>query len=163
MIEESATVISAGDGYAIVETQRQAACGACADASGCSTSVLSGLFKRSHTRFKVSNPIHAKAGEQVVIGLRENTFLKVSFLAYLLPLVCMILMAIPMQAVATLFDWRLGELPQVLGGLLGLIGGFFLLRLLAGQKQDQPGYQAVILRLAGTVRVDLPAADRSFS
>lgn len=160
MIEESATVISADDGYAIVETQQRPACGACATASGCSTAILSGLFKRSHTRLRVSNPIHAKPGEQVVIGLLETTFLKISFLAYLLPLLCMILLAILMQAVATYFNWQLGELPQVLGGLLGLISGFFLLGLLAGQKQDEPGYQAVILRLA---RVDLPAANRSFS
>jgi sigma-E factor negative regulatory protein RseC len=163
MIEESATVISIDDGYATVETQQQPACGACAAASGCSTSVLSGLFKRSHTRLRVSNPIHAKPGEQVIIGLPENTFLKVSFLAYLLPLACMILIAILMQAVATHINWQFGELPQVLGGLLGLISGFFLLRLLTGQKQNEPGYQAVILRLAGTARVDLPAANRSFS
>jgi sigma-E factor negative regulatory protein RseC len=163
MIEESATIISVDDGYAIVETQLRPACGACASANSCSTSVLSGLFKRNNNRLRVSNPIHASPGEQVIIGLQEKTFLKVSFLAYLLPLVCMILVAILMQLVATNFNWQIGELPQVLGGLLGLISGLFLLRLFAGQKQDEPGYQAVILRLAGTTRVDLPAANRSFS
>lgn len=163
MIEEPATVISSDDGYAIVDTRERPACGACANAGGCSTSVLSGLFKRRHNRLRVSNPIHAKPGEQVVIGLREDTFLKVSFLAYLLPLLSMILTAILMQAVATYFNWQLGELPQVLGGLLGLISGFFLLRIFAGKTQNEPGYQAVILRLADTARVDLPVAKRSFS
>jgi sigma-E factor negative regulatory protein RseC len=156
MIEEPAIVISADDKYAIVETQQRPACGACTHTRDCSTSLLSALFKRSYNRLRVSNPIHAKAGEQVVIGLEENALLKVSFLAYLLPLICMILMAILLQAVTTYFKWRIGELPQVLGGLLGLIGGFYLLRLLAGQKQDEPGYQAVILRLADTARVEFP-------
>jgi sigma-E factor negative regulatory protein RseC len=91
-----------------------------------------------------------------VIGLEENALLKVSFLAYLLPLICMILVAILLQAVTTYFNWQIGELPQVLGGLLGLIGGFYLLRLLAEQKQDEPGYQTVILRLADTARVEFP-------
>ncbi|PUB84978.1 MAG: hypothetical protein DBP01_14640, partial [gamma proteobacterium symbiont of Ctena orbiculata] len=111
-------------------------------------------FKRRHNRLRVFNPIHARPGQRVIIGLQENALLKVSFLAYLLPLVCMILMAILMQAAATLFIWQIGELPQVVGGLLGLIGGFILLRQLAGQKQNEPGYQAVILRLAGTVNVE---------
>ncbi|MGD8914229.1 MAG: SoxR reducing system RseC family protein [Candidatus Thiodiazotropha sp.] len=156
MIEEPAIVISTDDRYAIVETQQRPACGTCTSAGNCSTSVLSALFKRRHNRLRVSNPIHAKAGEQVVIGLEENALLKVSFLAYLLPLICMILVAILLQAVTTYFNWQIGELPQVLGGLLGLIGGFYLLRLLAEQKQDEPGYQTVILRLADTARVEFP-------
>ncbi|MES9975722.1 MAG: SoxR reducing system RseC family protein, partial [Candidatus Thiodiazotropha sp.] len=116
MIEEPATVISIDDEHAVVETEQRPACGACANAGGCSTSVLSGLFKRRHNRLRVFNPIHARPGQRVIIGLQENALLKVSFLAYLLPLVCMILMAILMQAAATLFIWQIGELPQVVGG-----------------------------------------------
>ncbi|MES9993939.1 MAG: SoxR reducing system RseC family protein [Candidatus Thiodiazotropha sp.] len=148
MIEEPATVVSVDDGYALVETQQSPACGACSSAGSCSTSVVSGLFKRRHTRLKVSNPIAAKPGERVIIGLAEGALLKISFLAYLLPLLCMILMALLMQALVTRFLWQLGELPQVAGGLFGLIAGFYLLRKLAGQRRDKPGYQAVILRLA---------------
>ncbi|MES9968848.1 MAG: SoxR reducing system RseC family protein [Candidatus Thiodiazotropha sp.] len=154
MIEEPATVISVDDGYAVVETQQRAACGTCDSAGSCSTTVLSGLFKRRHNRLRVSNPIHAKPGERVIVGVQENAFLKISFLAYLLPLLCMIVMAILMQAAATRFTPVIGELPQVVGGLLGLISGFFLLRLFTGQKQDQPGYQAVILRSADTASVN---------
>jgi sigma-E factor negative regulatory protein RseC len=154
MIEALATIISLDDGYAVVETQQQPACGPCASADSCSTSLLSGLFKRRYNRLTVSNPILAKPGEKVIIGLQENTLLKVSFLAYLLPLVCMILIAMLIQAVITQYGWVVGELPQVLGGLFGLIAGLFLLKLLAGQKQDEPGYQAVILRLADTARVE---------
>jgi sigma-E factor negative regulatory protein RseC len=154
MIEEPATVITAKDGYALVETRQRPTCGACSSAGSCGTSVLSGLFKRRHNRLKVTNPIHAKPGEQVIIGVPENALLKISFMAYLVPLMCMILVALLMQAVATHFSWHAGELPQVAGGLLGLIGGFFLLKRLAWQSRDKPGYQAVILRLAGTATVN---------
>jgi sigma-E factor negative regulatory protein RseC len=154
MIEESATVVSTEDRYAIVETWQRPGCGACSSAGSCSTSVLSGLFKRRHNRLEVSNPIHAKPGEQVIIGLQENALLKISLMAYLLPLVCMILLALLMQGLATHFTWHAGELPQVVGGLLGLIGGFFLLKRLAWRRRDKPGYQAVILRLSGTATVN---------
>lgn len=154
MIEEPATVISAEDGYALVETHQRPACGACASAGSCSTSILSGLFKRRHNRLKVSNPIHAKPGEQVIIGLREEALLKISFMAYLFPLMCMILMAVLMQGLAAYFAWHAGELPQVTGGLLGLIGGFLLLKRLAGQGRERAGYKPVILRSAGTATVN---------
>ncbi|MCU7871567.1 MAG: SoxR reducing system RseC family protein [Candidatus Thiodiazotropha sp. (ex Lucinoma borealis)] len=148
MIEEPATVISLENDFAIVETQQRAACGSCSSVNSCSTTVLSGLFKRRHNRLKVANPIQARPGEQVIIGLQEQALLKVSFIAYLLPLVCMILVAILVQSLATQFAWQGGELPQVIGGLLGLISGFLLLKRLAEQRRDKPGYQPVILRQA---------------
>ncbi|MBT2970681.1 MAG: hypothetical protein B6D72_10080 [gamma proteobacterium symbiont of Ctena orbiculata] len=154
MIEEPATVISVDDGYAFVETRQSPACGACSSAGSCTTSVLSGLFKRRHTRLRVSNPIDAKAGEHVIIGLAEGALLKVSFMAYLLPLLSMILLALLMQVLASHFAWQAGELPQVAGGLLGLMAGFLLLRHIAGQQRDKPDYQAVILRLANTNTVE---------
>lgn len=153
MIEEPATVILVNDGYALVETRQRPACGACASSGNCSTSVLSGLFKRRYNRLRVSNPIDARPGDRVIIGLQENTLLKVSFLAYLLPLACMILMAILMQALARQFVWQVGELPQVLGGLFGLIAGFLLLKRYAGQERNESDYQAVILRPASTTPV----------
>jgi positive regulator of sigma E activity len=65
----------------------------------------------------------------------------------------MILMAILAQYLSDYFEWTLGELPQVIGGLLGLIGGFYLLRGLAQTKRHDSGYQATILRHANRVSV----------
>jgi positive regulator of sigma E activity len=65
----------------------------------------------------------------------------------------MILAAIAAQYLIGLFSTYTGELPQVIGGLLGLIGGFFLLRLLAFKNRHDPGYQAVMLRHADRISV----------
>jgi sigma-E factor negative regulatory protein RseC len=154
MIEESATVIFVDDGYAVVETRQRPACGSCASSGSCGTSLLSALFKRRYNRLRVSNPIGARPGDLVIIGMQENILLRVSFVAYLLPLACMMMMAMAMQAAATQFTWQLGELPQVLGGLLGLIAGFFLLKRPIGLKRNESDYQAVILRLANTTQVE---------
>jgi sigma-E factor negative regulatory protein RseC len=148
MIEETATVVEVKEDYAIVETGQQAACGSCHSAGSCSTSVLSGLFKPKHNQLMVFNPIQAKPGEEVVIGLRETALLKVSFVAYLLPLLCMMFSAIAIQQLAVHFDILGGELPTILGGLLGLLAGLILFKRITARKRSDPTYQAVILRQA---------------
>ncbi|MEJ2622242.1 MAG: SoxR reducing system RseC family protein [Candidatus Thiodiazotropha sp.] len=153
MIEETATVVRIDDGYAFVETQKRAACGSCQSQGSCSTTVLSGLFKRRYSHLKVLNTVSAKPGEQVVIGLHEQALIKLSMLAYLLPLFSMIVLAIVAQYLIDSLTAYRGELPQVIGGLLGLIGGFFLLRLLATKNRHDPAYQAVMLRHADRVSV----------
>jgi positive regulator of sigma E activity len=86
--------------------------------------------------------------------MHESALLRVSFVAYLLPLAGMMMMAMAGQAMANQFAWQLGELPQVLGGLLGLIAGFFLLKRHTGLKRNKSDYQAVILRTANTTHVE---------
>ncbi len=153
MIEESATVVQVNDGYTIVTTRQRAACGSCQSAGSCSTTVLSGLFKRRQNQLRVLNPIAAKPGEQVIIGLQEQALLKVSFSAYLLPLACMLLSAIAMQRMSDRFMLPLGELPSIVGGLLGLIIGLFLFKRLSVRRSSDSNYQAVILRQAMTQQI----------
>jgi sigma-E factor negative regulatory protein RseC len=146
MIEENATVLLVESGYAIVETQRKAACGSCSSADSCSTTVLSGLFKRRHNQLKVLNPIDAQPGQQVVIGLQEQALLKVSFLAYLLPLVGLFFSAMLAQHLSRDVVTTLGELPGILGGLLGFVAGLILFRRISHSRSSNPNFQAVILR-----------------
>ncbi|MES9862984.1 MAG: SoxR reducing system RseC family protein [Candidatus Thiodiazotropha sp. LLP2] len=153
MIEETAKVTRVDGEFAFVETEQRASCGSCQSQGSCSTTVLAGLFKRRYNQLKVRNTVFAKPGEEVVIGLQEDAFLKISLLAYIFPLIAMMLVAILAQLFADYFELTSGELPQVVGGLLGLIGGFFILRGLAQKKRHDPGYQAVILRHADKVPV----------
>ena len=146
MIEESARVISSDNGFAIVETQTRAACGSCSAEQGCSTSVVAGLFKRRENRLRVFNPIHAEPGQQVVIGLQEQSLIKVSLAAYLLPLLCLILFSLAAQQAAYYWQWADQELSSILGGLFGLTVGLGLLKRFTRRRQDDPAYQPVILR-----------------
>jgi sigma-E factor negative regulatory protein RseC len=154
MIEENATVVRVEEeGYAIVETPQRAACGSCQSAGSCSTSVLSGLFKRRPNQLKVLNPIAAQPGEQVIIGLQEAALLKTSVSAYLLPLVCMMSAAVVAHQLTRDFNAVLGELPTIGGGLLGLIIGLYLFKTQSFYRSSDPNYQAVILRQAMTQKV----------
>jgi positive regulator of sigma E activity len=67
----------------------------------------------------------------------------------------MMLAAVMMEVLASQLAWRVGELPQVTGGLSGLIAGFILLRRYTGQKQDISNYQATILRQVSAVKIAL--------
>jgi sigma-E factor negative regulatory protein RseC len=146
MIEESALVVDCEQDFAIVETQVKAACGSCNSASGCSTSVLSGLFKRRHNRLRVRNSIRAVPGQRVVIGLQERALVSASLMAYLMPLLFLILGAIAAQQAALHWSWSATELWSIAGGLLGLIIGLALLRRFSLRSRRDPNYQAVILR-----------------
>ncbi|MEN8177811.1 MAG: SoxR reducing system RseC family protein [Pseudomonadota bacterium] len=161
MIEESARVIASEDGFALVETQTRAACGSCGSAGSCGASVLSGLFKRRHNHLKVLNPIHATPGQQVVIGLQERALVTASLTTYLLPLVCLIVLAIAAQQAALYWRWPDTELSSIAGGLLGLIIGLGLLKRFSQRRQHDPSFQAVILRqeISQPVQIGYPSAE----
>jgi len=148
MLEESARVIACEAGFAIVETQVQAACSGCQAQAGCTTSALAGLFKRRHNRLKVLNPIQAAPGQGVIIGLPEQSLVSISLVAYLLPLWSMLLGAIGLQEAGAYWLWRGGELASIIGGLSGLAIGLLLLRRFSCRHAYDPSYQAVILRRA---------------
>jgi sigma-E factor negative regulatory protein RseC len=152
MIEESATVIACEAGFAIVETQVQAACGGCQARSGCNTSILAGLFKRRQNRLKVLNPIQAKPGQQVIIGLPEQSLVSISLVTYLLPLLSMLAGAIGLQEASAHWQWRGGELASIIGGLTGLAIGLLLSRGYSNRHAYDPSYQAVILRQATAIQ-----------
>jgi sigma-E factor negative regulatory protein RseC len=146
VIEESATVVGLEADFALVETQAKAACGSCESQSSCGTSVLSGLFKRRHNLLRVRNSLQLKPGDRVVIGMREGALVNVSFVAYLLPLVCLILAAIAGREAGRFWGWPGGELISVAGGLFGLIAGLLLLKKFSLRKQYDPDYEVVMLR-----------------
>lgn len=155
MIEESATVVGVDNAYAYVETERRAACGGCQSKTSCSTTVLTGLFKRQHNRIRVLNPIQARPGEQVIIGMPESAFLKASAAAYLLPLLCMLGLAMVGQLLARRFMLPGGELLSIAGGLLGFVTGLFLFKRQAERQSKDPSCQATILRQANSRPVSI--------
>jgi len=155
MIEESATVVGVDEAYAYVETECRAACGSCQSKAGCGTSLLAGLFKRRRNRIRVLNPIQARTGEQVIIGLPETAFLKASAAAYLLPLLGMLGFAVVGQVMARRFMLPGGELLSIAGGLLGFVIGLFLFKRQVQRQSEDPACQATILRQANSRPVSI--------
>lgn len=144
MIEETAHVVEAQGEYAWVETQRRSSCGSCS-AKGCGTGALAKILGGRSQRMKVRNPVHAKPGDDVVLGIRERDLLKGSLAVYVVPLLTMFGGALLGEILAPQWGSE-AETLSVFFGLLGLGGGFLWLyrynRALSREGQLMP----VILR-----------------
>jgi sigma-E factor negative regulatory protein RseC len=134
MIEQTARVVSTQHGHAWVLPLNSTSCNTCSSKSSlaCSASALSFLIssKAKSEPIYVQNPLHAKPGEAVVIGTQGNTLVVYSLLAYLLPLVSMLVFAILGGQVFQVLALP-HEVGASLAGVAGLISGFKLANWLA--------------------------------
>ena len=146
MIEETAHVVETQGEYAWVETERRSSCGSCS-AKGCGTGALSKILGRRSQRLKVLNPIDAKAGDTVVLGIHEQALLKGSLAVYIVPLLAMLGGALLGEGLAP--QWGSdSEAMSLLFGLFGLAAGFFWLHRYNRRLSRDERFMAVILRAA---------------
>ncbi|QFY90489.1 SoxR reducing system RseC family protein [Magnetovirga frankeli] len=117
MIETQARVVAVQGGRTWVQAARRSSCGQCSAAGSCGGSLFAQLFGNRPVRVEVDNPLQAQPGQGVVVGVPERLMLSGSLHLYLLPLLGLILGALLGQG---LFSGQAGELPAILGALLGL-------------------------------------------
>ncbi len=146
MIKENALIVETENEFAWVETQRQSTCGSCSVNKGCGTAVLQKVLGQKRTRLKVLNPRQYEAGDEVVLGLRENALLKGSFLMYGLPLVFMFGFAMLGYMIFFLYGWPYGEPAKIGFSLSGLAIGFLVIARMNRAIGRDADYQAVILQ-----------------
>ncbi len=150
MIEERGQVVALEGEYAWIEVLQSSSCGQCSAKKGCGTAALSGIFNRGAVRIRVLNKIHSRAGEQVVVGVQENTLLRGAFAAYFVPILSMLMAGGLVQ-----WLWQpVSELTEISAGLIGLATGLLWLRRFSRQIASDVRYQPVILR-----RVAFPVFD----
>lgn len=146
MLESTAIVVRVAPGEALVETQAPGSCGgANCGTQGCGAAVLVRMFSQRPRAFAAANPIDARVGERVVVGLAEETFLRSSMLAYLAPLAAVLFGAVLGQLVTppgASVDLYAGG-----GALLGLVAGFAAMRY-GSRYLSRDSARAVILRRA---------------
>jgi sigma-E factor negative regulatory protein RseC len=121
MIEQTAVVVSVQGDLAEVEGERQGACGGCAVDGACATSVIASYFGHRRPVLQAGNPIGARPGDRVIIGLPEGALLTASLLAYLAPLLSMIGAAIAGAQIADFLAPSYVRGLSILAGLGGLI------------------------------------------
>jgi len=119
MIEEKAVVVSSNGQFAWVSPIASAKCSGCSSSSTCSTSFLSSMLERKAERtVRIDNLDNVSAGDHVIVGIHSVNLLFSSVLAYLLPILCLILFAL----IGKVF---FNEFASVLLGLSGLVFGLF--------------------------------------
>ena len=117
MIEEKAVVISSNAQYAWIAPIESSKCTGCTSASSCSTSFLSSILERKSQRtVRIDNLDNVSAGDNVIVGIHSVNLLWGSMLAYLLPVLCLIVFAL----IGQIF---FGEVASILLGLFGVLFG----------------------------------------
>ncbi len=128
MIEQSGRVLdvlpvaSSQQVRLCIEVARRSACGGCEQASGCGTAVLAGLFGERPLRLELVMPATSalpRPGDNIQLGIAPQVLLSAAGLAYLLPVILMLLGA-------GLGEQLAGEALSVLLAALGLGAGLVL-------------------------------------
>lgn len=152
MIEEQARVVAVEGDLAWVETQRRSACGACGARSGCGSGVLAKVLGRRMSMVAAINQAGAQPGDQVIVGIAEQSLLRGSLAVYTVPLLAMFGGALGGEVL--LPAW--GDMGAVVSGILGLGAGFLWLRRFAARIVRDPRYQPVVLRRLSAVTGRVP-------
>ena len=152
MIEESARVVAVEDGAVWVETIRQSSCASCSAQKGCGHSVLARV-SRQHTHIRALNNRHCEVGDAVIIGVPEDVVLTGSLIAYLMPLLMMVIASIGADALGA------GDGVTALCGLMGLAVGFGFVYLHFLRHRQDERYQPVVLRFEQEVPARICAAE----
>lgn len=144
MIEQVAHVHAIDQTTVWLDTIRLSTCNSCSMKSGCGQRLMNQATdcKRSRIELPIPQNMSLKVGDDVVLGIPQNAFIKASLLTFAMPLVTMLITALLAQW------WSLSEPVTVVFALIGLGLGLLLLRwysqteVVLNSKQWQP----VILR-----------------
>lgn len=131
MIEELATVTEIHQQGALVEViiKRQSSCASCAQKSSCGSALWQQLFPTASSRLTISNKLNAVKGEQVIIGIQEDQFLRGVFSLYGIPMIVLLLLG--------LFGYQLTVLFNMDGFIRDLITLAFIILGFWGLKRFQ--------------------------
>lgn len=144
MNETRAVVIKTENAVAYVEAQNKGGCSSCSTSGGCSTAMLGRIFSQKPRMFKALNPIEAKAGDEVVVGVEDGALLRGALSVYVLPLLLLLGGALLAALLAPSASARDGY--SVAGAALGLAASVIWLKVFSGRYGASRAFQPVILR-----------------
>ena len=139
MATEHGIILKTYGTKAIAKTERSETCAGCASRHSCDA-------KGDDMEVEVVNQIGAKEGDRVVIHLEARSFLKVTFMMYLFPILCLIGGALLGERIAA----AMGQDPTNLSVILCFT--CFLLSVVVikikGKKMgEQESYRPKIIRI----------------
>ena len=127
MLEEVGVVVRIEGELAIVKTKRSSMCDGCHSGGFCKT-----LGGGSDMEVAAKNEVGAKVGDEVKVTVASKTFLKASFLVYMVPVTALILGALLGTKVgSTLSPEANSDLFPVIFGLMLFLLSFVLMKLWA--------------------------------
>ncbi|PID41900.1 MAG: hypothetical protein CSB48_12835 [Proteobacteria bacterium] len=158
MLKESGKVIAVDGEYAWVRVTRRSACDGCQASATCGQKTLSAMLGSKAADVRLKAALDCAVGDEVVIGIPENSLVRLSVITYFMPLLFMILLACLGAFIASSFTLSadlvalveaetLKELISVLFGLGGLVAGFALVRKYSSTLEKEDSCQPKLLSL----------------
>lgn len=133
-LTESGRVIRQRGDQLWVQTLRQSACDQCRARATCGQPLLARLGAATGELLLTGVQDQLQPGETVVIRLQADTLVRASLLAYLTPLVTLLLAML-------LADWLWAdEIMAAVAALAGLLAGVLLVRQLSAYWASEPRY-----------------------
>lgn len=141
MIEEPGVVMSVDADTVWVATQRKTTCGSCTARATCGQGLLTVLSadKKPHL-IQVRSDLPVRKGDQVILGIAEETLVRSAFLVYMLPLFAMFAVALSTQALNISEPWI------IFSAVLGFLAGILWVRLYSERYIDAAAMQPVVLK-----------------
>lgn len=146
MIEEIAEIVRVERGYAYVRPLTSSGCKSCSSSSGCSSLSFFTPKQKKDPIVKVQNPVYARPGDQVIIGISSNALIGNSLLTYFLPVLTLLMCAVLGSELFAFLHLN-AEIGSIILGFMGLMGGFYVSRMVATQTQLSDSLDMIILRV----------------
>lgn len=141
MATEQGTVTRIGPGIAWVKTSRSGACETCASRGACHTAESG-----KEMEVEALNTIGARVNDRVVISFDSASLIKISFLLYVFPILCMIAGAVIGQRLAPRLGLD-GALASVVGGILFFALAFCLIKSQEKRLAGKQDYRPKVVRI----------------
>lgn len=141
MIEEQGTVLSIDDGIAEVETIRTSTCSTCRARHGCGHHAIAKVSNSNRMLMKVIAPESLVVGQNVTVGIPEDTLLQASVWMYAVPLLGLVAGA----SLPSLFAEQ--TILSIVGALGGFLGGLWAAKRKASREADNPEFYPRILKI----------------
>ena len=158
MIEEAGRVIAVQGDDVWIETIRTSSCSGCSARSGCGQGLLAKIKDGTRSHIRLKTELKLTVDDEVILGLPEQAFIRSSFLAYGFPLVMLIVAVLLADSV-----FSLAEPWVILAALLGLVAGFFAVRLISQLASSKADFQPEILRKIAVETTEQPISSCSIS
>jgi sigma-E factor negative regulatory protein RseC len=140
MLEEVGVVVRIEGNLAVVKTKRNSMCDGCHSGGFCRA-----LGGGSDMEVAARNETGAEVGDEVRVVVPSKTFLKASFLIYMVPVTALILGALLGRAVGPFISQEGNpEFISVVFGLMLFVLSFFVMRVWTGRIKGREEYAPVI-------------------
>lgn len=142
MIEEPGVVVAVDVDGVWVATQRKSTCGSCSARMACGQGLLNSLSADSkpHT-IKVATDLALTEGDQVTLGISQQSLVSSALLVYMLPLLSMFV------AIFVADYWNAVEPWIVVAAVMGFVVGALGVRFYSDRYLDNSNLQPLICKV----------------